>query len=323
LSGFCLPVLLGRRIAKQYKGIVTRWLWDGNVPLHEWQYKGKFPPQQLVNENGDITEETEPAENVITWVYEDGSFVPCAKIVGEESYSIVADYLGTPTHAFDKEGVKVWERELDVYGSVRTIKGDKDFIPQLYQGQYVDSESGLAYNRFRYYDCESGNYISQDPINLFGGLRLYEYVHDANVWTDVFGLSRRGNQATRDHVADVKDQFIKDNPGYTHTGGGLDAGGNKVPEKYIRPTNPVPGSTKEGSYADLTFESPSGQVVHINTVDKGAMNGMSNREWVNANRISTDAPNAIVITVKKGAKVNSGDLSVNGKGMPPGKIHHH
>ncbi|NAW50031.1 RHS repeat protein, partial [Elizabethkingia argentiflava] len=33
---------LGRRIAKEYKGRVTRWLWDGNVPLHEWQYEGSF-----------------------------------------------------------------------------------------------------------------------------------------------------------------------------------------------------------------------------------------------------------------------------------------
>jgi len=90
---------------------------------------------------------------------------------------------------FAARGVKVWERELDVYGSVRTIKGDKDFIPQLYQGQYVDEETGLAYNRFRYYDCESGNYISQDPIGLSGGLNVYNYVKDSNEWVDILGLS--------------------------------------------------------------------------------------------------------------------------------------
>jgi YD repeat-containing protein len=97
---------LGRRIAKQGKGNVVRWLWDGNVPLHEWSYKGVFPPLSTVNEQGELVQNGEAVENLITWVYEEGSFVPCAKIEGEQQYSIVADYLGTPTHAFDDEGKK-------------------------------------------------------------------------------------------------------------------------------------------------------------------------------------------------------------------------
>ncbi|WP_317235360.1 RHS repeat domain-containing protein [Niabella ginsengisoli] len=54
---------------------------------------------------------------------------------------------------------------------MRKEKGDKGLVPQLYQGQYVDEETGLAYNRFRYYDNESGGYISQDPIGLGGGMK--------------------------------------------------------------------------------------------------------------------------------------------------------
>ncbi|WP_181042765.1 hypothetical protein [Apibacter adventoris] len=50
---------------------------------------------------------------------------------------------------------------------------------------------------------------------------------------------------------------------------------------------------------------------------------MSQREYINAKRIQTDAPNSIVITVKKGDAVKSGDLSVSGKNMQAGKIHHH
>lgn len=51
------------------------------------------------------------------------------------------------------------------------------FFNYFYQGQSYDGETGLAYNRFRYYDPEQGNYISQDPIGLAGGNpTLYGYV---------------------------------------------------------------------------------------------------------------------------------------------------
>jgi putative protein RhsD len=59
----------------------------------------------------------------------------------------------------------------------------------LYQGQYYDVETKLAYNRFRYYSPETGAYISQDPIGLSGNNpNLYAYVEDSNWWVDVFGL---------------------------------------------------------------------------------------------------------------------------------------
>jgi RHS repeat-associated protein len=180
---------LGRRIAKTFKNQVTRWVWDGNVPLHEWKYEGGYPPQNSIDENGEILETKEPIENLITWVFEDGSFVPCAKIENEIEYSIVADYLGTPTHAYDSNGEKVWEREIDCYGKVRRLAGEKTFCPYLYQGQSVDEETGLAYNRFRYYDSESGGYLSQDPIGLLGGNpTVYGYVADTNNWVDPGGL---------------------------------------------------------------------------------------------------------------------------------------
>ena len=49
-------------------------------------------------------------------------------------------------------------------------------------------ETGLYYNRFRYYDPDAGNYISQDPIGLLGGSRLYGYVVNPTGWIDVLGL---------------------------------------------------------------------------------------------------------------------------------------
>ena len=58
------------------------------------------------------------------------------------------------------------------------------------QGMYADNElDGLYYNRFRWYDSNGGNYISQDPIGLIGGINQYAYVQDPNSLIDLLGLS--------------------------------------------------------------------------------------------------------------------------------------
>ena len=163
---------LGRRIRKTYAGTTTHFVWDGNVPLHEW------------------TEEAE--ESVVTWLFEQDTFVPAAKLVANgDCFSIISDYLGTPLQAYDKQGNKVWEQELDIYGRQR--KRPSSFIPFKYQGQYEDGETGLYYNRFRYYDPNAGGYISQDPVGVNGGLLLFGYVSDINLLVDVFGLVETRN----------------------------------------------------------------------------------------------------------------------------------
>ena len=121
-----------------------------------------------------------------------GGHVPSAKIVGERRYSIISDYLGTPVEAYDEEGQRVWVRELDIYGRVRIEQGEVGLVPFLYQGQYLDGETGMAYNRFLYYSPETGAYISQEPIRLEAGLsNLYAYVHEVNVWVNPRGLVKQ------------------------------------------------------------------------------------------------------------------------------------
>ena len=167
----------GRRLEKRRMASTFRFVWDGNVLLHETFKK----------DNSEHTELT-------TWVFE--GFVPTAKLVNGKAYSIISDHLGTPILAIDSEGNEVWNRQLDIYGRVkREIKasslGDdvRPFIPFLYQGQYYDFETKLAYNRFRYYCPEAGAYISQDPIGLAGNNpNFYGYVFDSNTEVDVFGL---------------------------------------------------------------------------------------------------------------------------------------
>ena len=186
---------LGRRIRKSFAGTTTHFVWDGNVPLHEW------------------TEEAE--ESMVTWLFEQDTFVPAAKLVANgDCFSIVSDYLGTPIQAYDKQGNKVWEQELDIYGRQR--KRPSSFIPFKYQGQYEDAETGLYYNRFRYYDPKAGSYISQDPIGLVGeNPTLYSHVKSPNSQLDLLGLDVYALVATHDGWYPVYEYGTKDPIAYT------------------------------------------------------------------------------------------------------------
>jgi len=158
--------------------------------LHQWNYQSWAKPVWKKDKYGRRScNSPEPLTNVTTWVYDGQSHTPIAKFTEEDCYSIVQDHLGTPTQAFDSRGNKVWDCVLDIYGEIQMIEGDRDFIPFRFQGQYADVETGLYYNRFRYYSPELGNYISQDPIRMAGNNpTLYGYVKDSNSWIDVWGL---------------------------------------------------------------------------------------------------------------------------------------
>ncbi|MBQ0214427.1 RHS repeat-associated core domain-containing protein [Proteus vulgaris] len=65
-----------------------------------------------------------------------------------------------------------------------------------FAGQYEDKESGLYYNRFRYYDKDTRQYISPDPIGLLGGFNPYGCVHCPTGWVDPFGLSGTSKVST-------------------------------------------------------------------------------------------------------------------------------
>ncbi len=61
--------------------------------------------------------------------------------------------------------------------------------PIRFQGQWADEETGLYYNRHRYYDPDMGRYITSDPIGLAGGLNEYGYVINPSKLVDPLGLS--------------------------------------------------------------------------------------------------------------------------------------
>ena len=171
---------LGRRLTKQYKNTITKFVWDGNEILHEYKehaITGQKLSDSTVGDNG-----------VITWIFDADTFAPAAKIRGTKHYSIITDHIGTPTQMYQADGSLCWEARLDSYGKVNMQRGDAGSCPFRYQGQYEDIETGLYYNRLRYYSPDDGVYISQDPLETVGGLQLYSYVANPNLWVDIFGL---------------------------------------------------------------------------------------------------------------------------------------
>jgi RHS repeat-associated protein len=159
----------GRRIRKDFDGRSTRYVWDGDDPVHELA----------------------DGSPLVTWEFEQGTFGLLAKIEGERRYSAVTDHLGTPKALFDAQGEMAWKAELDLYG-MANVQIAKTACPWRWPGQYEDEETGLYYNRFRYYDPEAGRYISPDPLGLRGGIALYTHVPDPLIWIDPLGLSKRG-----------------------------------------------------------------------------------------------------------------------------------
>ncbi|MDG6896214.1 RHS repeat domain-containing protein [Volucribacter amazonae] len=79
------------------------------------------------------------------------------------------------------ETQSLWGLTFSQYSKIQPLD------PQLlFAGQYYDSESGLAYNRFRYYDPETACYLCPDPIGLLGGETPYGYVINLNGGIDFY-----------------------------------------------------------------------------------------------------------------------------------------
>ncbi|WCM94304.1 DUF6531 domain-containing protein [Acidovorax sp. NCPPB 2350] len=107
---------------------------------------------------------------------------------------ILCDHLGTPIALVDANGphagLVTWAATYHAWGAVRE-EYDPHGIGQniRFQGQQLDAETGLHYNRFRYYDAALGQYATQDPIGLLGGNNKYGYPDSPTSWVDPTGLN--------------------------------------------------------------------------------------------------------------------------------------
>jgi len=113
-------------------------------------------------------------------VYEPGSYVPLARI--------------------DAEG--------------DTLSEDYKAQNLRFQGQYLDRDTGLHYNTFRYYDPDIGRFVSPDPIGLAGGTNLHSYSPNPIAWIDPWGWANRPDNGKynifHDYSIDPSNQYSSD-----------------------------------------------------------------------------------------------------------------
>ena len=128
------------------------------------------------------------AGEVITWLFAPGSYAPMARLTAAGGHAIVTDQVGAPLLVADAAGDVKAQFVTDSRGRARVV-GDATLCPWRFAGQYRDEETGLHYNRMRYYDPDAGQYISRDPLGLRAGLRVYGYVGDPGIASDPLGLS--------------------------------------------------------------------------------------------------------------------------------------
>ncbi|WP_175962278.1 DUF6531 domain-containing protein [Burkholderia pyrrocinia] len=171
-----------RRVEKQQIGSheTVKFLWDGPTLAERW-----------------IEQRDGTTGQVVTWHIEPGSFSPLAQETSDGLYSILTDQVGQATAVFDVRGKTVFKASHTLWGKVLPVRGaanDGDVVPidttLRFPGQWCDEETGLHYNLHRYYDPDSAQYLSVDPLGLAGGFRTHGYVHEPSEWVDPFGLQQ-------------------------------------------------------------------------------------------------------------------------------------
>ncbi|WP_143359065.1 DUF4329 domain-containing protein, partial [Escherichia coli] len=106
------------------------------------------------------------------------------------------DHRGLPLALISEDGNTAWSAEYDEWGNQLNEENPHHvYQPYRLPGQQHDEESGLYYNRHRYYDPLQGRYITQDPMGLKGGWNLYQYPLNPLQQIDPMGLLQTWDDA--------------------------------------------------------------------------------------------------------------------------------
>ena len=191
----------------------TSYLWDGNRQLQQntaththtiiYEQDSFEPVAQFIwLRDGLTAANDEPEsyqENQEGWY---GDNKPVIK-TGVQLYHYHNDHLGTPNELTDQQGDVVWYADYEAWGNTAKVEWREQVIdnvkvsqdelqPIRFQGQSFDTETGLHYNRFRYFDPDLGMFTTRDPIGLMGGNNVFQYAPNPVGWIDPFGLSGQG-----------------------------------------------------------------------------------------------------------------------------------
>jgi RHS repeat-associated protein len=204
---------LGRRIDKQDAFGRTAFLYDGNwltgeirgSRLSEYLYEpDSFVPLVKLESPWhaeQIQSDAAQAEtpDFATYYYhcdQIGAPQELTDETGRASYKVWGqvqplEYLRTGT---DDTAVFTHEQRpvaLATQGDVRSLAIVEQ--PLRLQGQYFDTETGLHYNRYRYYDPVVGRFLHKDPIGFAGGVNFFEFAPNPSGWADPLGLRAAWN----------------------------------------------------------------------------------------------------------------------------------
>ncbi|EOE6860972.1 RHS repeat-associated core domain-containing protein [Cronobacter dublinensis] len=189
---------LGRRVFKQTPD-ETRWFyWQGDALAGETVTRttASLAPLSLFDTGGRIKREQAQAalfHRMREYVYYPGTFRPLALLTQEgslrESWHYHCDPNGAPVRLTSVCGEIVWAELTGAWGEKGQVFASCIENPLRFQGQYFDPETGLHYNRYRYYDPAIAAYISQDPIGMLGGGNPYRYAPNPLMWIDPLGLN--------------------------------------------------------------------------------------------------------------------------------------
>lgn len=176
---------LGRRICKRFRSKTTEYYWDTDRLIAE------------IREDGSIR----------IYIYADHfSIVPLlfmeyesieADLSQGKRFFVFCNHIGTPIVVEDESGKTVWSANIEPYGIAHINKGSTIDISLRFPGHYFDSETGLHYNRFRYYSPELGRYLQSDPAGIENHFNLYVYSTRPTTEVDVRGLGCGGDGPER------------------------------------------------------------------------------------------------------------------------------
>jgi RHS repeat-associated protein len=108
----------------------------------------------------------------------------------------------------------LWAASYTAWAEVDLLHAAAIDNPIRLQGQYADPETGLYYNRHRYFCPHAGQFISQDPLGLAPGENPYQFAENCLWWIDPHGLAKcsKITKQGSDTVLCIKNKFKPGSP---------------------------------------------------------------------------------------------------------------